>query len=224
MIHTNETIHHNNQYKVTTSWLFVGGLLLTGIGAAFAPWVWQDGVALQITAPGLAEFVKFLPEVRSGQLQINRLQSLYPLFVVILSWVISIANQELSLPLWLKGILLIGVVPLGLAALSPVWTPEILVAEEFRSQTIIVVIAIGLIVLAPLLQKLPFKALIVIISVANIVALTQATRLFNTVQAAIANSYQGEIILGWGWWLTIAGILLSSLAGLWLGFYHYFSK
>ena len=68
-----------------SSWLLALGLLVTGIGGAFFPWIWREGVALQLTGPGLAEFVKLLPDVRTMQVEVERLFFLLPLFLAMLA-------------------------------------------------------------------------------------------------------------------------------------------
>ena len=90
----------NGEQKKThpAGWLLAGGLLLTGVGGAFAPWVWRGAVALQLTAPGLAEFIKFLAESRTLQLQAERLWFLLPLFTAMLALPLFAANRRLALP------------------------------------------------------------------------------------------------------------------------------
>jgi hypothetical protein len=141
------------------SGLLVFGLLLTGCGGAFLPWIWRDAVALQLTAPGLAEFVKFLPEVRYGQVQLQRLFFLLPLFLAILVLPLLVENKG-----WFTcrdgcaGVAA-GRDPAGAGCPSHrSWTPAILLAPEFRLQTLLTLIAIGLAVIAPVLHRLPYRA------------------------------------------------------------------
>ena len=61
--------------------LLLGAMVMVGVGGGFAPWVYHDVVALQLTAPHLAEYVKFLGEVRLGMLNVQRLHFLLPLAV-----------------------------------------------------------------------------------------------------------------------------------------------
>lgn len=201
-----------------SSWLLALGLLLTGIGGAFLPWVWRESVALQLTAPGLAEFVKFLPEVRSGQLEIERLFFLLPLFLAMLALPLFAANQELRLPGWLQWLMRLVVVPLSLAALSPVWTPAILIAPEFRLQTGLALVALGLAVLAPLFKKAPLKLLVGLLVLAGIPALILPVWQFSLIQAGMVEAYHQPVSLGWGWWVAAGGIVLSAAGGIWAAF------
>ncbi len=194
------------------------GLLLTGVGGAFLPWIWRESVALQLTAPGLAEFVKFLPEVRTGQLEIERLFFLLPLFLAMLALPLFAANQELRLPGWLRRLMRLVVVPLSLAALSPVWTPAILIAPEFRLQTGLVLAALGLTAMAPLFKKTPLVLLVGLLILAGIPALLLPVWQFSLIQSGMVAAYHQPVSLGWGWWVTAGGIVLSVVGGIWAAF------
>ena len=203
-----------------SSFILAIGLLLTGIGGSFLAWVWRESVALQLTGPGLAEFVKFLPEVRRGQLEIQRLFFLLPLFQAMLALPLFATNQTLALPGWLRWLMRLAVIPLSLAALSPVWTPTVLIAPEFRLQTGLAFVALGLTVVAPLLKKLPLKLLVGLLVLAGIPALLLPVWQFNLVRTGIVEAYHQPVSLGWGWWVTAGGIVLSAGSGIWIVFEH----
>jgi hypothetical protein len=196
------------------SWLTAIGLLVMGIGGAFLPWVWRQSVALQLTGPGLAEFVKFLPQVRMLQIELNRLHFLLPLFVAMLALPLFAANKEMSLPTRLRRLMRLAVFPLALAAISPVWKPGVLMAEEFRLQTILAVAAMGLAVIAPLLKNIPLKILVGVFLVTGISAILLPIRQFALTQPGINEAYNQSVHLGWGWWLTVVGIVLTIVGGL----------
>jgi hypothetical protein len=201
-------------YLKVSSWLLVIGLLLSGMGGSFAPWIWREAVALQLTAPGLAEFVKFLPEMRTGQMRGDRLYFLVPLFWVMLMLPLLAANKDLNLPALLRWLMRLAVIPLALASLSPVWTPAILVSAEFRFQTLLALASIGLVLAEPLIGRWPLKILVIALIGGNIAAVTLSTWQFHQVQATIAEVYQEPIVLGWGWWLMISGAGLSVLGSI----------
>ncbi|HXV42062.1 MAG TPA: hypothetical protein VEC96_03300 [Anaerolineae bacterium] len=202
----------------SASWSLILGLLLAGCGGAFLPWIWRDAVALQLTAPGLAEFVKFLPEVRYGQVQLQRLFFLWPLFLAMLVLPLLVENKQLILPRWLRWILRLAVIPLALAALSPVWTPAILVAPEFRLQTILAAISVGLAFIAPMLKSLPLKGLASLLVVGGLAGIVLPLWQFSLIQAGLAEAYHEPVSLGWGWWLTVAGVVIGIMSGVWLAF------
>ena len=197
------------------SWLLAAGLLLTGVGGAFLPWVWRESVALQLTGPGLAEFVKFLPEIRTLQLEIDRLYFLYPLFLAMLALPLLIENRDLLLPSWLRWGLRLAVIPLALAAISPVWKPGVLIAPEFRDQTILALVAMGLAVIAPLLRGLSIKVSVPALIIGSLVATILPLRQFSQVQPSLEAIYNSPINLGWGWWFTLIGIIIALVGGLW---------
>jgi hypothetical protein len=204
-----------NSKLIVSSWLLSLGLLLTGTGGAFLPWIWREGVALQLTAPGLAEFVKFLPVVRSGQVQIERLFFMLPLFLAMVALPLFATNQTLQLPMWLRWLMRLAVIPLALASLSPVWTPAILVAPEFRLQALLAATAVGLAVIALLFKRLPLRILIILLVVGDLAALTLPLWQFSLIQAGVGKAYHQPISLGWGWWLTVGGIVMTVVGGVW---------
>lgn len=216
---TPRTTHYALRTTHYVSWLLALGLLLAGCGGAFAPWVWRESVALQLTAPGLAEFVKFLAEVRTAQLTIERLHFLYPLFWAILASPLLAENSQLALPRWLRWGLRLAVLPLALAALSPVWTPAILLAPEFLAQTVLAVTAIGLAVIAPVFRRVPLKVLSALLVVSGLIALGLAWQAFGLAQAPLAATYNAPVEFGWGWWLTAIGVGISGGSSLWLAFF-----
>ncbi len=190
------------------------GLFLAGVGGGFAPWIWRESVAAQLTGPGLAEFVKFLPEIRTGELHIQRLYFLLPLFVAMLFLPVVVENRALALPGWLRWGLRLAVMPMALAGLSPVWTPAILMAPEFRLQTLLAGVAVGLALIGPLLGRLPFKMVVAFLTAAALMAIILPWWHFSLIQPAISAIYNGPISLGWGWWLTVTGLALTVAGGL----------
>ncbi|MBE7553878.1 MAG: hypothetical protein HS126_22660 [Anaerolineales bacterium] len=192
-------------------------LFLTGVGGAFLPWIWRPPVALQLTAPGLAEFVKFLPEVRYGQVQIQRLFFLLPLFFAMLALPVTLEIRTLALPRWLCWALRLAVAPFALAALPPVWTPTILIAPEFRLQTGLALTAGALALLAPLLKNLPLKIVTIGLVGGGLAAVILPLWHFSLVQPGIVEAYHQPVLFGWGWWVTAGGLIGSSIGGVWLG-------
>lgn len=211
-----QTRSSNSQFSALARWLLLLGLLVAGIGGAFLPWVWRPPAALQLTAPGLAEFVKFLPEVRLGRLQIERLYFLLPLFVSMLALPLVAENKALALPTWLRWLLRLLVVPLALAALSPVWTPAILISPEFRLQTALAGLAIGLAIIAPLFGWLPLRLMTIFLVGFALFALILPAWQFWLLRPGLAAAYGEPVSLGWGWWVTAAGLGLSVIGGIWL--------
>ncbi len=209
---SNSTIRHS-LFAIRHSLLPLG-LLLAGMGGGFAPWLWRESVALQLTAPGLAEFIKFLPEVRLGQVHVQRLYFLLPLFLAMLALPMFVENRRLGLAAWQRWPLRLAVVPLAMAGLSPVWTPAILTAPEFRLQTLLAGLAVLLSLAAPLFRRLPLRLLAGLFIPAGLAAPILAAWQFHLVRPGLIEAYHQPVSLGWGWWLTLLGLGLSLLCAL----------
>ncbi|MFQ5576375.1 MAG: hypothetical protein ACE5G8_05230 [Anaerolineae bacterium] len=167
--------------------------------------MYRQPAALQLTAPGLAEFVKFLPEKRLGLLALQRLHYLLPLAVAAFSLPLLAANKEMRLARSVSGLLRLAVLPAALALLSPVWAPGVLLNEEFRLQTVAAAVAVGLAVVAPLFSRLPLKWLAAAIAIGAGAGLVLALKQFGLAGPAIAAAYAAPIRLGWGGWLAVGG-------------------
>lgn len=198
--------------------LAIGAVVCLAIGGGFAPWIYRPPAALQLTAPGLAEYVKFLAEVRLGQLAVQRLFFLLPLATAALALPLLAANARLGLPLALNGILRLCALPPALALLSPVWSPGVLLSAEFRQQTIIAGLAIGLAIIAPVFAALPLKWLLTLTAILAGAATGLALQQFFLSVPAIAATYAAPISLGWGGYLSIAGAagLIISAGWAWI--------
>jgi hypothetical protein len=178
------------------------GALLLAVAGGFLPWVYRDAVALQLTAPGLAEFVKFLPEVRRGELAIARLNFLLPLLAGTISLPLLAANRQLDYPRWAEWLLRLAVVPLALALLSPVWTPGVLVAAEFRLQTLAAVVCLALSLVAPWFGDVPLRWLAPVTGLLGLFGTGLAFQQFFLARPALADVYRSPVEPGWGAWLT----------------------
>jgi len=198
--------------------LLLGSLLALGIGGGFAPWVYRPPVALQLTPPGLAEYVKFLPEMRFGLLPIQRLYFLLPLVVAAYGLSLLAVNRQMQLPPAGHRLLRLLVLPAALNLLSPIWAPSRLLNAEFRLQTFVAAGAIGLALLAWLFRALPLRYLAWGVAILAVGAAGLALQQFYLANEAIAATYAGPVKLGWGGWLTGAGAvgLVAAAAWLWL--------
>jgi hypothetical protein len=204
-------------------------LLLLGLmglaGATWGPWVDGRGPGLTLLGVDLAEYVKFLPAVRSGALPVYRQLFYLPLFT--LSIGLSLA-AFISAP-WLRRslrlILAIAAIPCALALLPPAWSPATFGQAEFQPQLWMLALALALALsslTAPWLRPLPvawtrrirqapayFLALLALTATA--IPLWQWLR----VQPAIESVYHQPLHLGWGGWsLLIGGIVLAAGAVL----------
>jgi hypothetical protein len=184
-------------------WLLLVGLLLAAVGASFGPWVDRPAAALMLTAPDLAEFVKFLPEVRTGSLTIHRLLFLFPLFVTTFALPLVVTNRRLGYPGWVRWPALVAVIPLSLTLLPPVWSPGVLLSAEFRLQTSACVLCLGMVVGARWLRLMPLRPIVALLVPLSLAAPALALWQFFAVQEAVTHAYASLIVPGWGAWITV---------------------
>jgi len=195
-------------------WLLLVGLLLAAVGSSFAPWVDRSPAALLLTAPDMAEFVKFLPEVRAGSLAVQRLLFLLPLAVVALSLPPVVAARRLAYPRWVRWLVLAATLPLALTLLPPVWSPPVFLSDEFQLQTVACGLSLGLVAVSPWLKGVPARWLAVLLLPLSLAAPALALWQFFIVQEAVTRAYAGSVVPGWGAWGTVAGFVLVILGAL----------
>jgi hypothetical protein len=211
---SNHPTFQSSSHPIITRWALLGGLFVAAIGASFAPWVSRPPAALVLAAPDLAEFVKFLPEVRNGALGVERLLFLSPLFVAAFCLPLIAASRRLAYPRWVRWVVLIAVIPLALALLPPIWSPGVLLSPEFRLQTAACLLCLGLVVFSRWLRGIPVRPLLVFLSLLSLAAIAPAVWQFYTAREAIARAYASPIVPGWGLWLTVAGFGLFTISTL----------
>ncbi len=184
------------------------GLLLAAVGASFGPWVDRPAAALMLTAPDLAEFVKFLPEVRTGSLTVHRLLFVFPLFVTTFALPLVVTNRRLGYPGWARWPALVAVIPLSLTLLPPVWSPGVLLSAEFRLQTSACILCLGMVVAARWLRLMPLRPIVALLVPLSLAAPALALWQFFAVQEAVTHAYASPIVPGWGAWITVVGFVL----------------
>jgi hypothetical protein len=184
------------------------GLLLAAVGASFGPWVDRPAAALMLTAPDLAEFVKFLPEVRTGSLIVHRLLFLFPLFVATFALPLVVTNRRLGYPVWARWLALVAAIPLALTLLPPVWSPAVLLSAEFRLQTSACVLCLGMVVAARWLRLMPLRPIVVLLVPPSLAAPPLAFWQFFAMQEAVTHAYASPIVPGWGAWIAVVGFAL----------------
>jgi hypothetical protein len=174
--------------------------------------------ALILTAPDLAEFVKFLPEVRKGLLGVHRLVFLLPLAVAALALPPLVVAPRLAYPGWARWAVCAAVIPLALSLLPPVWSPAVLLSSEFRLQALACLACLGLVVFSRWLPPLPLPPLLALLIPACAAAPALALWQFFAVSEAVARAYAGPVGPGWGAAVTAAGFgaaVLAALLRLW---------
>mgnify|MGYP000657409248 CR=1 FL=1 len=179
--------------------------LLLALAGYFGPWVAHKAAALVLTGQDLAEFVKFLPQVRSGELRVMRELFYLPLVAGALGLACVAANRRLHYSCWLRWLLSLLAVPVALSMLPPAWTPQLMLTPEFRLQAAAIAICLVIVVLHPLLRRLPPALLEVITTLLALAAAVVPVWQFLRVRAAIDAVYGRPVTLGWGLWLMPLG-------------------
>jgi len=191
----------------------------------WAPWVGHPAAGLVQNAFDLSEFVKFLPQVRNGDEPLLRWLFFLPLPTVAVSlslWVIMEGRFYLCSRVTrsLRPGLVVLSLPL-LAVLIPPYpyTPARLLGDEFRARTILTVVswaafALTLVWLGRWLARRPA---LILLAVLTLVGTISPMVQFLSLRDELSSVYGRPIIIGWGMWLMLAGMLVV-LGGAALGF------
>lgn len=194
------------------SLLLLLGLLLTAAGY-WGPWVWAEPAGLRVLGLDLAEYVKFVAEVRSGQITVLREVFYLPLLALSLSLSLLAHRPELVFPRLLRWILNLLAVPAALAMLPPAWTPSLLATPEFVRQSMAMAICLAAAVLAyPLLRRLPPGIVTVLLTLLAVAGIILPVAAFTSLVPALDRIYGHGIPIGRGPWQTSLGLTLIAVA------------
>jgi hypothetical protein len=191
------------------------GFLLSAAGY-WGPWVAAEAVGLRVLGLDIAEYVKFIAEVRSGQLVLQREVFYIPLATLSLSLSLLAHRPDLRIPTWMRWLLNLLAVPVALAMLPPAWTPPLLRTPEFIKQTIAIVLcSVAAVASYPLLRRLPRLPVALLITVLSVAAIVPPIATFYRLQAAFAAIYGNPVQIGYGPAVMALGFTLLAL-GAWL--------
>lgn len=183
--------------------------LIIGLAGYIGPWIGHRAAALVICGLDLAEYVKFLAEVRAGTLPVWREWFLLSAAALSLSLTLTAVNRRLALRGVLTGVLLVASLLAALSMLPPAWTPSLLMTPEFRLQALLIAGCVLAIPLSPLLCRMPLAAVAGLVGVMQLIALLGAVRQFLIIKPAIDRVYGIPPHFGWGLYAYIGGSLLS---------------
>ncbi|HEY52437.1 MAG TPA: hypothetical protein G4N94_03170 [Caldilineae bacterium] len=193
--------------------VIVAGLFLLALGY-WGAWLPHPAAGLNILGIDLAEYVKFVPEVTSGQIPIKREVFFYPLLSLAVGLILLGTIHRPALPLWLRAIFVVLAAPTALAMLPPAWTPALLRTPEFRQQTLTIVFLLLAALFSPLIHRyLPDwwrGALLVLLGAIPFQALIAYTSLL----PALEKLYQQPLEPGTAYYLVAAGAILLGLGGI----------
>jgi hypothetical protein len=187
-------------------WLAVA---LIGVGY-FGPWVAHQAAGLVLSADDLAEFVKFMPAVRSGELGIVRELFFVPI------WLTSIGLGLLAGRLRSIGRRIVGLLTSLLLVFTPLPPYSFLLSAyqssefglTFWATLIAMLITIGIAIWGGRISDRVEASLWIVLGLA---AASIAPLHFVKVQPAIEQLYHFDI--GWGFWAVVIGGLGLALIG-----------
>jgi len=201
------TDRYATQWVTFVRWLLPVAGLLT-LAGYFGPWVPHVVAGLVVTGLDLGEYVKFLPVVRNGEVRLWREGFYLPLVTVSFACS-SAAFASLFRYRWpVRMLLLVMATVAALNLLPPAWSPAVLRAAEFRQQVLVMIACLMAIGVSPFLALLPrWLVALWVISLGG-VALWWPFWQFLAVLPAIRELYQQPLVPGWGFYLTLSGLLL----------------
>jgi hypothetical protein len=180
--------------------------LLTFLGYV-GPWVPHRAAGLVVTGLDLAEYVKFLHPIRSGEIGIWREGFYLPLVAVSLTLSLIAYRADLRYPWPIRiGMLMLA----GMAALNllpPAWSPPLLMTAEFRTQTVALLLCLGMAASSPFLALLPRIASGATILLLALLALIWPIANFLRILPALEAIYGHAIIPGWGLWIMALALV-----------------
>lgn len=186
------------------------GLATLGLVGYFGPWVPHRAAGLVITGLDLGEYVKFVPQVISGQIPIRREIFYFPLFAG--SLIASLFAARRGLPHGLRALLALAAIPLALAMLPPAWDPGRLQLPEYRLQVIGIAFCLIFMPLAQwLFRRTPRRAELTLAALLALVAAVAPVTEFLRAQTAVAEIYNATLPFGWGFWAHTFGFASFAL-------------
>ncbi len=194
--------------------LIVLGWLLVALGY-WGPWVPAHAAGLRVLGLDLAEYVKFIAEVRSGQISLTREVFYLPLMALSLSLSLLAHRPELRLPGLARWGLNLLAVPAALAMLPPAWTPALLTTPEFIKQTAAIGLCAAVALLSyPLLRRLPARLAGLAVLLLGVLAVFPPLLAISRLPPALAAIYGHALPPGRGLWQMTLGFALLSAGAL----------
>ena len=188
------------------------GLFLLALGY-WGAWLPHPAAGLNILGIDLPEYVKFVPEVTSGQIPIKREIFFYPLLALAMGLILLGTIQRPALPRWLRSVPVLLAVPTALAMLPPAWTPALLRTPEFRLQVTYILFLLLAVLLSPLIHRYLSDwwrgAMLVLVGVIPF----QALSAYNRLLPALEKLYQQPLESGVAYYLVAIGAILLGLGG-----------
>lgn len=193
-------------------WLMTGILLL--LTGYFGPWIDHKVAGLVVTGLDLGEYVKFLPEVRSGEIALWREGFYLPLVAASLTCSLMAFRPELHFRLApLRILLLVTAVVASLNLLPPAWTPARMLTPEFQQQLIALIVTMIAMAVSPLLALLSLRLAAVLCGLLALSCFVAVGQFF-AILPAVEPLYQQTLGAGWGLWTMVTGALALAVTAV----------
>jgi len=194
---------------------FLIGIALALIGY-WGPWVDHKTAALVLSGLDMAEFVKFLPEVRAGTESVIRELFYLPPLAAALCLSLMSSNSLWRFPLWARAIMLVVATVLAMVVLPPYpFILQTLGSHEFRRQFLMAAGCLVIIGVSLLYRRLPEAIVAALLIVISLVGAIPPVWQFFSIRGALDRVYGRPIHIGWGLWLLAVGFLAVAGTGVW---------
>lgn len=194
-------------------WLLPISILLTLVGY-FGSWIGNPVAGLVVTGLDMGEYIKFLPSIIDGSIQIWREGFYLPLVAVSLTLSLQVFRVELRYGWAMRALLIAVAIIAALNLLPPAWTPQRMLTAEFRQQFTAIGLLLVAVAFSPFLALLPQKVAGTIITIMALSAVWIPTRGFLSVLPDISLVYNRPQGAGWGIYVMLSGLILLVILGI----------
>ncbi len=184
--------------------------------AYFLVWLPQPVAGLSFIGIDIGEWIKFMPQVQSGELDINRNVFYLPPITLGLNLIFWSASwSERRWQTWALRLLAIVISLLSLPSIEA-FTEE--TTSEWLTRTVMVLVVVTVSVLIPLKRYLPSAILMngkwLIISLLGFLGAIFPTWTYLALRGTVSQLFQADVGIGPGVWLNAIGHLVVAGMGI----------
>jgi hypothetical protein len=194
-------------------WLLPVGVLLTLVGY-FGSWIANPAAGLVVTGLDMGEYVKFLPSIVDGSVQVWREGFYLPLVATSVTLSLAVFRPELRYGWIVRALLIAVAIMAALNLLPPAWTPQRMLTAEFRQQFITIVFLLAAVAFSPFLALLPCRVAGMISALLALAAALIPTVSFLRMLPDISLVYNHAQSAGWGLYVMLWGLTLLMVLGV----------
>ncbi|MFQ6014416.1 MAG: hypothetical protein ACE5NP_03100 [Anaerolineae bacterium] len=192
------------------------GIILALVGY-WGPWVDHKAASLVLIGLDLAEFVKFMPQVREGSERVVReLFYLPPLAAAIGLTLVAASRRSIASRPWVRVFLIVVAAVLAFSILPPFpYHLPTMLSSEFRWQTALAVLGLLIVAAYPLLLRLSKRTQDRVLIGLSLLGALPAVAQFFSMKDALDQVYSRSVRVGWGVWITLLGFGIVLAANAW---------